>query len=112
MSEVKLTKDADKLLCLIYKDYLERRENGLPKLSAKAYPERADWPKSLADQFSAEDVRDTLRELKSNGLIRYYLYGGFALTDQAIVYMENRFPNGVAQVLEWMGKIKGAVPFV
>lgn len=110
--DITLTKDADKLICLIYKDYLERREKGLPKSSAKAYPERADWPKSLTDHFSTEDVRDTLRELKNKGLIRNYLYGGFALTDQGIIYMENRFPNGAAQILEWIGKIKGAVPFM
>ena len=110
--DITLTKDADKLIFLIYKDYLERRENGLPKSSAKAYPERTDWPKTLTDHFSAEDVRDTLRELKNNGLTRNYLYGGFALTDQGIAYMENRFPNGVSQILEWMGKIKNAVPFI
>lgn len=111
MSEIRLTKDADKLICLIYKDYLERRENGLQKSSAKAYPERADWPKSLTDHFSVEDVRDTLRELKNNGLIRSYSYSGFALTDNAIAYMETRFPRGVSQVLDWLAKIKSVIPF-
>jgi hypothetical protein len=110
--DITLTKDADKLICLIYKDYLERRERGISKSSAKAYAERSDWPKSLTDHFSAEDVRDTLRELKNSGFTRNYWYGGFTLTDQGIAYMENRFPNGVAQILEWMGRIKGAVPFM
>lgn len=110
--EIQLTKDADKLICLIYKDYLNRRDKGKDKSSAKAYPERSDWPKSLTDSFTEADVRDTLRELKSAGLVRSYLYGGFALTDKAIVYMETRFPNGISQVLEWMGKFKGAIPFM
>lgn len=110
--DITLTKDADKLLCLIYKDYLDRRANGLPKSFAKAYPERTDWPKALTDHFSVEDVRDTLRELKSAGLVRSYSFSGFALSDKAIVYMEKRFPSGVAQVLDWLAKIKSVVPFV
>ena len=110
--EVKLTKDADRLICLIYEDYLFRREHGVSKASAKAYAETTDWPKSLTDEFSRDDVRDTLRELKAAGFVRSYLYGGFSLTDQAIVYMESRFPNGISQVLDWLGKIKGAIPFM
>lgn len=110
--EINLTKDADKLICLIYKDYLNRRESGMSKSSAKAYAERSDWPESLTKNFSVDDIRDTLRELKSVGFIRSYLYGGFALTDPAIAYMENRFPNGISQVLEWLAKIKSVIPFV
>lgn len=110
--EIHLTKEADKLICLIYKDYLNRRESGMSKSSAKSYAERSDWPESLTEGFSDDDVRDTLRELKNNGLTRNYLYGGFALTDQGIVYMEQRFPDGVAQILDWLGKIKGIVPFI
>ena len=68
--EVKLTKDADKLICLIYEDYLFRREHGVSKASAKAYAETTDWPKSLTDEFSRDDVRDTLRELKAAGFVR------------------------------------------
>lgn len=109
--DITLTKDADKLICLIYRDYLERREKGLPKSSAKAYSERKDWPKSLTDHFSTEDVCDTLRELKAVGLIRSYSYSGFALTDNAIAYMETRFPRGISQVLDWFAKIKSAIPF-
>ena len=92
--EIQLTKDADKLICLIYNDYLNKREAGMSKSSAKAYAERAD-----------------LRELKSAGLVRSYSYSGFALSDNGIVYMEKRFPRGISQVLDWLAKIKSAVPF-
>ena len=109
--EIQLTKDADKLICLIYNDYLNKREAGMSKSSAKAYAERADLPKSLTEHFSLGDVRDTLRELKSTGLVRSYSYSGFALSDNGIVYMEKRFPRGISQVLDWLAKIKSAVPF-
>lgn len=107
-----LTKDAEKLLCLIYKDYLEKRKGGLPKSSARTYSERSDLPLSVLDHFSSKDAWDTIRELKRTGFVRGYSYSGFMLTDQAIIYMENRFPNGIKQVLEWLGKIKGVIPFV
>lgn len=110
--EINLTKDADKVICLIYKDYLNKRDSGISKSSAKAYARRSDWPESLTANFSVNDIMDTLRELKSVGFLRCYLHGGFVLTDQAIAYMENRFPNGISQVLEWLAKIKSAIPFV
>ncbi len=106
-----LTKDADKLVCLIYKEYLSRRKYGLAKRQAKDFVEENDWPDSFAKEFNEDDMLDTLRELKSAGFVKQYIHGGFTLEDACIIYMENRFPNGLSQVLDWLGKIKGAIPF-
>ena len=37
-------------------------------------------------------------------MIEMYIVEGFSLTDAAIIYMENRFKNGVSEVLEYVGK--------
>lgn len=34
------------------------------------------------------------------------------LTDNAIIYMENRFKNGLNSVIEHISKIKSAIPFL
>lgn len=110
--EINLTKDADKAICLIYKEYLSRRKSGSPKKVAKDFSARDHWPESFSSEFGFCDFLETLDELKSEGFIKRYMGGGFQLEDLGIVYMEERFPNGIAQVLDWLGKIKSAIPFV
>lgn len=107
--EIKLTKDADKTLCEIYAAYLERRSSGLSKGSAKDFAEKRDWPDP---DWQTPDGEESLRELSHSGMIEMFIMGGFRLTDDAIIYMENRFKNGLSDALEWLGKIKNAIPFV
>ena len=110
--DIKLTKDADALICLIYKEYLDRRKAGFDKRKAKDFFYREQWPDEFIGKGSLSDFLDTLRELQNIGFIRRTMGGGFYLEDAGIVYMEQRFPNGAAQVLDWLAKIKSAIPFV
>jgi len=105
---VQLTKDADKTLCEIYAAYLNRRANGEPKRAAKDFPEESQFPDP---DWATPDGVESLAELKRAWLLKLYIYGGFCIEDQAIIYMENRFKNGLSEVLDWIGKIKSAIPF-
>lgn len=107
-----LTRDADKMLCEMYAVYLERRAEGTPKKAAKEFLDPSNWPEKYADRWKSEDGKETLRELKQKGYIRIMILGGFIVEDSVITYMENRFPNGLSNVLEWLGKIKSALPFI
>lgn len=109
---IQLSKDADKLICLIYKEFLDRRKNGLSKQLAKDFPEPDKLPAEFLDTFSIDDLHDVLSELSDLDLIDLFIYDNFELKDLGIMYMEQRFPNGISQVLEWLGKIKSAIPFV
>ena len=106
-----LTKDADKLICLIYKEFLDRRKSGTPKRQAKDFAEPDEWPSSFSE-FDEYDMADTLSELKKAGFLKLYIHGGFQLEDRGIIYMEQRFPNGLAQVVDWLCKIAGAISFM
>lgn len=108
---VQLTKAGDKLICLIYKEYLSRRKDGEDKRKTKDFANPFAWPDSMLQNFPRDDISDTLPELKHAGLIDLYAHDGFQLKDEAIVYMEQRFPEGVASVLDWLAKIKDAIPF-
>lgn len=109
---IELTKDADKMICEIYAAYMKRRADGIPKRVAKDFADQAGWPSEYSSGWSSEDGSESLAELKRAGLIKLYLYDGFSLNDEAIIYMENRFKNGVSEVLDWLGKLKSAIPFV
>lgn len=107
--DVQLTKDADKTLCEIYAAYLNRRSTGDPKRVAKDFPDEDQFPDP---DWTTPDGQESLEELKRAGMIRRYIYGGFCLEDSAIIYMENRFQKGASEVLDWLEKIKSAVPFL
>lgn len=110
MSEVKLTKDSDALICALYKEYLQKRENGTTKGQAKWFGGANHIRETIVPKWLLGDVEETLWELHRAGLLvcqsadnTVYLA---ALADDGIVYMENRFKDGLSDVLGYIEKIK------
>lgn len=107
---MQLTNDTDKILCLIYDEFLNRRKLGMSKMDAKCF----SHPKVLQTEFlqgiHEDDIVDALTELSNNGLIKLYYDCGFLLGDSAIVYMENRFSNKMDSFLDTVSKIKSLLP--
>lgn len=111
--EIELTKDAEYLLCALYKQYKECRKSGVSKSDARLTGSAQNIRDTVMPEWSFDDVDETCRELSRAG----YLDCRFAdnvtwnssLTDRAIIYMENRFVNGISEVLGYMGKIKSAL---
>lgn len=110
MLSMELTKDADKFLCVLYKEYLQRRKNGQSKSSSKEFKSE-ELEKLFPDECS-EDLMEYVAELQQAFNISVDILGGISLSDESLIFMENRFPNGIASILDWMAKIKNAVPFV
>lgn len=106
-----LTKDTDKILCKIYKRYLELRKSGSSKIEATTFLESEAVRIELMPEINKDDFSCAIRELHKVFGIKVFTAGGFVLNDQVIIYMENRFPEGLNQVLEWLAKIKNAIPF-
>lgn len=109
MSNIQLSKDADYLICLIYKHYLELRNNGISKSNAKTIGDSHDAHQNIIPEWSFEDVDDTCRELIKKGLLDNRVYvdnicGYMSLSDNGIVYMENRFKNGFKEVVDFISK--------
>ncbi len=101
---VELTKDADKLLCCIYKQFLERRKSGFSKFDAKSFESDFYVTDKNISSWNDDDVSDTLLELGRAKYIRLFLGRDFDLEDAAIVYMENRFKNGLLEVTDFISK--------
>ncbi len=99
-----LTKDADKIICCIYKEYLERRKSESSKSEAKEFEDNFYQDiKSIAN-WDCNDISDTLRELQNAGFLKVYITNDFSINDEAIVYMENRFKNGLAELTDFISK--------
>lgn len=107
---MELTKDAEKLICLLYKSYLQKRKSGISKSQATCFGSSHDIHEQLCPDLIFEDVDDTCRELSRADLLNCLWADNIAyhviLSDNAIVYMENRFKNGLSEVLEFIDKIK------
>lgn len=101
---MELTRNADKVLCYIYKIFLTRKRQGKSQHESKKFSE--DFYKSDSDLSSwhESDIDDSLMELGRNGYLKIYIGGDFELTDQSIVYMENRFKNGLKELATFISQ--------
>ena len=101
-----LTKDTDKILCLIYEEFLNRKKSGLSKSDSI----RFDDPASLQTQFLQgileDDIYDAVTELKNCKFVHAYIDDSFELTSSGIIYMENRFKKGLKELLSYISLIK------
>lgn len=107
-----LTKMSEKVLCVLYSVYLQKRKEGVLLRDARKFTD-PDY-KRLTEESKIQylDARDILWELTRANYVRSYITGGFYLTDTALIYLENRFENKIEKVLDVIGKIKGVIPFV
>lgn len=111
---VKLTKDADALFCLLYEKYCQKRKDGLDKFHAKMFSGAEEIQKTITSKWTLEDTNETCNELSRAGFLDC-LYGDdivqhCSISDDGIIYMENRFVNGLDSVLEYLSKIRSLLP--
>lgn len=111
---IKLTKDADALVCLLYKEYCQKRKDGVSKLYAKMFSGSEEIQKTIAPKWSFEDVNEICNELSRVSFLKCLHGDGIvqhcSLTDDAIIYMENRFKDGLDSVLDYLAKIRNILP--
>ncbi len=105
-----LTNDADYLLCTLYKHYKEQRKNGVSKADAKFMGSSEHIFQTLLSEWTFEDVDETCRELDRADLLQCIYADNIVylaiLEDAAIIYMENRFKNGLSEILENLTRLK------
>lgn len=101
-----LTKDADEMLCVLYREYIERREQGMSKSSAKGFAHPELLQQALFPEWYLEDISDTLSELHKAGYIHLYVESSFRLEDAAIVYMEGRFGRNLDKILSYISVLR------
>lgn len=101
---MEITKDAEKVLCCIYKIYLERRKDNISKSQAVEFDSDFYKNDKHLSKMDNNDIYECIVELKENGCIKMYIDGSFILLNSTIVYMENRFKNGLNEIFEILSK--------
>lgn len=99
-----LTKESDKFLAIIYKEYLTRRKSGISKFQAVTFEKEEMINNDKLSSCLESDIESNIEELHRQHLIEMDLAYDFELTDLGIVYMENRFKNNINEVTDFIAK--------
>lgn len=99
-----LTKDAYKMICFLYKDYLTRIKNGMSKSSARYFEEDYFRTSKKFSSWDNSDILMNFSELKNNKFVTDDIIGNFELSDKCISYMESRFKNGLNELVDFISK--------
>lgn len=108
MGDVRLTRYADKVLALIWKHYQEQLKAGVSRADA-AYLGSSEHIREVCNITEPhDDVDDAFRELGGAGLLKN-LYADDTIVESeldqsAIVYLENRFKDGMVSVLSFLSQ--------
>ena len=100
-----ITNDTHNVLCILYKTYLEKRKSGNSKLQAMDFSSYEHFRKEHIPELHPDDMHIAIIELKNNGYVKMFVDGGFQLTDQAIVLMENEFKNNLSNVIDFVNNL-------
>lgn len=111
---MRLTKKSDALICLLYKEYCQKVKSGASRQKTKMFGGSSDIQETIVPKWSVEDVDDCCFELSDKGLLdvkeadncAYFVW----LSNDGIIYMENRFKNGLKGVLNHLSKIASFLP--
>ncbi len=106
MNDIKLSKDSDRLICILYKEYMQKRKSGTDKFMASILGSAIKIKENLMPDESVEDISQTCWALHDEGLLNVCpgdnIAYEVAITEDGVIYMENRFPKGLKQLLEYM----------
>ena len=104
MLDIKMSKEADALLSVLYAAYKSRRKEGMSKSSAKEFDPDFFQDVEPLSNWNADDLSEARVELKSNGLVKTSIVGECELTENAIAIMEDRVKDGLLAGAEFVSK--------
>ena len=100
--EIEITRSAQKTAATLYKEYLERVRNGSSKTLAREFSDE-ELTALFADEHP-EDAYQTRNELIQTFSMKTNILGDLFLSDKFIAHMENRYKNGLKEVLSFLSQ--------
>ncbi|ASX21864.1 hypothetical protein [Lactiplantibacillus plantarum] len=116
INDYNLTNDAKFLIASMYKEYLDRRMTGIEKRQARSFDSVAEINSKIMPQWNEADVLDTCFELRDKGLITgspaNMTLAYINMTTDSVAALEVSFKDRLDKVIDFISKIKNAIPFV
>lgn len=96
MQNIRITQDAELMLCILYGEYKVRRKEGMSRSDARNFGSSQNIQDKYIKQWPIQDIDDAAVELRDNGLFQFLwadntVYADAKLTNEGITYMENLF---------------------
>ena len=95
-----LTRDAYRLLCLIYDLYQSKVKSGMSKSQAKKFETNFYSSEKRLSKWHEDDINSALNELTNKHYLKTNILDEHTLTDQSIIKMENKFKNNASEILD------------
>lgn len=99
-----LTSNAANFICYAYKYYLEQIQTGTRMSQAKIVPFKTSLEFKPLCNLHPDDVKEIISEAARAGYGDMTMECNFFINDKMIVFMENRFKNGLMEVLDTISK--------
>ena len=104
-----LTKDADKLLTAMYREYRSRRKAGFPRDAAAEFEPSSWGGKAPFSSWIPGDLESAVHELSSSGMISEDILGYIELKQGAIADLENANIERLEKLFDKTSEIIGLV---
>ena len=101
---MEISRDADRMFRIVYKDFLHRRKQQIPKNTARRFSDDYFQSHKKFSHWAESDLDRTLIELSKVGYVKIFIGGNFDLTDSGIVYMENRSKTNLLKFADLVSK--------
>jgi len=101
---MKPTHGAELVMSVLYKEFLSRQKNGFSRSDAVKFESAEILQSTLFSDRPLQDIEPAIDELKSLNYVKTNILGNIFLTDKSISIMENRFKNGLVEVLDFVSK--------
>lgn len=114
MWHLKLTDEADLMLCTLYKAYKNNRANGEDRFNARLFGGSETLQALYFQSWPVGDIDDIAWELAEKGLLSVNngdnSVQDCALTAEALAYMEHRFGDKLDALLQRITVLRSFLP--
>ncbi|MFI3805455.1 hypothetical protein [Vagococcus fluvialis] len=109
MSDIKLNKESEYVLTAMYKEFLDRYNQGVPRDKSKIFGHQDNISK-LVQEIPQQDIYGLLFELSHLEMITVSpganIFIFVSISTKGIIYMENKFGKDVVKTVNWLLKAK------
>lgn len=111
-----LTNDAKAFVAVLYREYCTRRKQGKTIEESMYMEDDTVIKEKLAPKLPLDDVTHLCWYLADKDILSVMpgddRANDVSITDDGIAFMEGRFPNGVKDAIDLIGKLVALVPWL
>lgn len=111
--EIRLTDEADYLLCTLYDAYLMRRKNGESAFDARIFGDSESIQSDYIPQWPTDDIDDAARELSRKSLVNCLFaddtIATLAIEREGISLMEHRFSDKRDRLIQRIATLRALI---